>query len=224
MKQSLAVTVLTLLFAGVSAIVFAADDLPSTPPFARYEPMMKRSPFAVATAVALPSATPNFAKDLYIANAARTPKGDLITVASSTDKNFKEYLSTNQPQNGYAIVRVEWSDKVGETKVTISKDGQSATLTFNQALLSQSAANMPQPQPQPQQQVPGVPGVPSVPQYANPNAGNPNVIKPAPIPMLPTPPPRTRGPIPRRPNAVVPPAQVAQPQALEQGGKDEKGQ
>src|SRR5206468_2946424 len=39
----------------------------------------------------------------------------------------------------YSIASIEWSEKVGETKVTISKDGKFATLTFNQALLSQAA-------------------------------------------------------------------------------------
>src|SRR3954465_11433081 len=90
----------------------AADNLPKPQAFARYEPMMKRSPFAVATAVVAPAATPNFAKDLYIANAARTGDGDLITLASSTDKNLKEYLTTKGPVHGYTIQNVEWSDKV----------------------------------------------------------------------------------------------------------------
>jgi hypothetical protein len=42
--------------------------------------------------------------------------------------------------DGYSIASIEWSEKVGETKVTISKDGKFATLTFNQALLSQAAS------------------------------------------------------------------------------------
>jgi hypothetical protein len=91
--------------------------------------------------VALPSATPDFAKDLYVANAARFPEGDLVTLASSSDHNFKKYLSTKEPVDGYSIANIEWSDRVGATKVTISKDGNFATITFNQALLLQSAPN-----------------------------------------------------------------------------------
>ncbi|HEY6152887.1 MAG TPA: hypothetical protein VIW07_04020, partial [Candidatus Udaeobacter sp.] len=41
--------------------------------------------------------------------------------------------------DGYSIANIEWSDKVGQTKVTISKDANFATLTFNQALLSQAS-------------------------------------------------------------------------------------
>ena len=183
-------------FALAGLIGFAADELPQAPAFARYQPMMDRSPFAVATAVALPAPTPNFAKDLYIANAAHTSDGDLVTIASTTDKNFKKYLSTKTPVDGYSVPNIEWSNRVGETKVTISKDGQYATLTFNQALISQSVANSaPPPPPQPQQGV----GVPPSAQYALPNQ---HVIKPAPIPTLPTPPPRIRGVIQRNPNAV----------------------
>jgi hypothetical protein len=91
--------------------------------------------------VAAPAATPDFAKDLYIANAARSPDGDMVTLASTSDHNFKKYLSTREPVDGYSIANIEWSDKVGATKVTISKDGNFATLTFNQALLSQSGPN-----------------------------------------------------------------------------------
>jgi hypothetical protein len=213
MKHNIVFTAFTAAVIVAGSIAFAGDDVPKPQAFARYEPMMKRSPFAVATAVALPAATPNFAKDLYIANAARTADGDLVTLASSTDKNFKKYLTTKAPVEGYSIPSIEWSDRVGQTKVTISKDGQTATLTFNQALISQSSASanagmqsmVPQPVPQPmaQPQQGGV-GVPAVPQYTNPN-----VIKQAGVPTLPTPPPRVRGVIQRKPNPAA--GAIAQP-------------
>ena len=210
-RHVISTTICTGIFVAGS-IGLAADDLPKPQAFARYEPMMKRSPFAVATAVALPAATPNFAKDLYIANVAHTSDGDLVTVASSTDRNLKKYLTTKEPVEGYKIENIEFADRVGQTKVTISKDGQVATLTFNQALISQPGTNVgvqpnmqpPVPMPQPQPQPAGV-GVPAVPQYANPNA-----IKPGGVPTLPTPPPRVRGIIQRKPDAN---AAVPQPEA-----------
>jgi hypothetical protein len=119
----------------------AEDVLPPQYNFDRYSKMVDQSPFAVASAVAAPAATPDFAKDLYIANAARSQDGDLVTLASTSDHNFKKYLTTKEPVDGYSIANIEWSDKVGATKVTISKDGNFATLTFNQALLSQSSMN-----------------------------------------------------------------------------------
>jgi hypothetical protein len=200
-KMNLKCLALPLLL-GLPLRMVVADDLPKPFSFARYQVMMDRSPFAVATAVA-PEATPNFAKDLYVANAAHSKEGDLVTIASSTDKNFKKYLTTNAPEDGYSISSIEWSDKVGATKVTIAKDGQFATLGFNEALLHQSAAlgqnavPVPPPVMQPQQPqdrnaavqsaLPIIPGVQQ------------NVTKPMPVPALPTPPPRVRGVIPRKP-------------------------
>src|SRR6266700_3493195 len=130
------------ILALVGAIAGQAEDaIPPRFNFDRYSAMLDRSPFAVATAVALPSATPDFAKDLYVANAARSPEGDMVTIASSSDQGFKKYLSTRQPVDGYSIANIEWSERVGATKVTISKDGNFATITFNEALLQQSAPN-----------------------------------------------------------------------------------
>ncbi|HEX3446330.1 MAG TPA: hypothetical protein VHS80_16560 [Chthoniobacterales bacterium] len=119
----------------------AEEVLPPQFNFDRYSKMVDKSPFAIATAVAAPAATPDFAKDLYIANAARSSDGDMVTLASTTDHNFKKYLTTKEPVDGYSLASIEWSDKVGETKVTIGKDGNFATITFNQALLSQGVPN-----------------------------------------------------------------------------------
>src|SRR6266436_270835 len=145
----------------------ADDDLPKRLNFDRYKGMLDHSPFAVASAVVAPAATPNFAKDLYVTSAAKAPDCDMVTIASTGDKEFKKYLTTcGGPVDGYAIANIEWSDKVGETKVTISKDGQFATLTFNQAVLTQPLPNRPNqpapgvippspPQPIPPQPQPG---------------------------------------------------------------------
>jgi hypothetical protein len=135
-------TLISVFMVGV-AVCARADDLPTKSSFERYKGMLEHSPFAVATAVVAPATTPNFAKDLYVANAAKSPDGDMVTIASMTDKEFKRYLTTRDPVDGYGIASIEWSDKVGETKVTISKDGQYATLTFNQAEISKPVPNRP---------------------------------------------------------------------------------
>jgi len=150
---------LVSIFALLGAIRSQADDvIPPRFNFDRYSRMVDHSPFAIATAVALPSATPDFAKDLYVANAAHSPEGDLVTIASSADQNFKKYLNTREPVDGYSIANIEWSDRVGATKVTISKEGNFATITFNQALLSQPPPNAP---PVPSLPTTALPGVPS---------------------------------------------------------------
>ena len=157
------------IFGAVAAVISAQaqDELPKKLSFDRYKGMLDHSPFAVASAVIAPAATPNFAKDLYVANAARSPDGDMVTIASSADKEFKKYLTTKNPVDGYAISNIEWSDKVGETRVTISKDGQYATLTFNQTELSKPLPNNPAPgvvaPPQPGQPVGQRPPIPNPP-------------------------------------------------------------
>ena len=118
----------------------ADDVLPPRFNFDRYSAMVKNSPFAVATAVALPGEAPNFAKELYVANAAHSPEGDMVTHCFEFRPKFQNYLSTREPVDGYGIAIIEWSEKVGETKVTIKKDGKFATLTFNQALLAQASS------------------------------------------------------------------------------------
>ncbi|MEY2542479.1 MAG: hypothetical protein QOI22_2081 [Verrucomicrobiota bacterium] len=188
----------------IAAATSNADDVPKRFNFDRYQAMMDRSPFAVATAVAMPAATPDFAKDLYVANAAKSSDGDLVTIASSADKNFKKYLTTKEPMDGYGIANIEWSERVGATKVTISKDGKFATLSFNQALLAQPASNAPN--------APAVPNVPTPAGIVQPGGATPgqtNFPKPAPIPSIPN--QRVRGVIQKNPaapaQAVTPPPQ-----------------
>ena len=155
MKYSLRVISILVLLGAIRSQ--ANDVLPPRFNFDRYSKMVDQSPFAVATAAALPEATPNFAKDLYVANAAHSPEGDLVTIASTSDQNFKRYLTTREPVDGYGIANIEWSERVGATKVTISKDGNFATLTFNEALLSQRGPNMPsQAQPFPNMPMAGM--------------------------------------------------------------------
>jgi hypothetical protein len=155
--MKLAATYMSIFALSGTLSVASADDLPTKSNFDRYKGMLDHSPFAVATAVIAAPAAPNTCKDLYIANAARSADGDSVTLMSSADKEFKKYLNSKEGAvDGYAIANIEWSDRVGETKVTISKDGQFCALTFNQAVLSQPMPNkpgMPAPgvMPQPQQ-------------------------------------------------------------------------
>jgi hypothetical protein len=197
------VLLFTLALPALTSAAGAEDTLPVPQKFARYEAMLKRSPFAVATAGAPVGGTPDFARDLYVANAAHSLEGDFVTISSTTNKELKEYLNTREAVNGYSISSIQWSDKVGETKVTITKDGQFATLTFNEALLSQAIQN---PVPQMAQPPPGVPGRP-LPGRPNANVQT-QIQRPMPVPQIPTPPPHSRPMIRRN----VQPQQPAQPQ------------
>ncbi len=192
----------------------ASDVLPPRFNFDRYSAMVDKSPFSIATAAALPDATPDFAKDLYVANAAHSPEGDLVTIASTSDQNFKKYLTTKEPVDGYGIANIEWSERVGATKVTISKDGNFATLTFNEALLSQRAPNRPsQTPPNPNSPLAGA--MQPMPRTVPARPGAPSSL---PTPSLSVPGrgeitrPHARGVIPRKPSASRPSPGAAQPQ------------
>jgi hypothetical protein len=197
-------------FAVVGALPGRANDvLPPRFNFDRYSAMVKNSPFAIATAVALPEATPNFAKDLYVANAAHSPEGDMATIASSSDQNFKKYLTTREPVDGYSIASIEWSDRVGATKVTISKDGKFATLTFNLALLAQAPSKAPPTSGQLRQGVPLAP--PSMPGQARTRGVIQRNPKGAAIPK-PTP---SLAPIPTPNLEGIPAPSLERPQAID---------
>jgi hypothetical protein len=176
----------------------AADDLPQRLNFDRYKGMLDHSPFAVASAVVAPAATPNFAKDLYVANAAKSPECDMATIASMADKEFKKYLTTCGPVEGYAIANIQWSDRVGETKVTISKDGQFATLGFNQAEIAK---------PLPANK--SAPGV-----FPQPPPPQPSFQRPGQNPVV-APTPHVRGTIQRNPQPQSP-QQIAPPPPADQ--------
>lgn len=191
-----------LIFAFFVALAARADDpVPQRLNFDRYKTMLDHSPFAVASAVIEGPTTPNLCKDLYIANAAKSPDGDLVTLMSTADREFKKYLSTKAPEDGYSIANIQWSDRVGETKVTISKDGQFCTLTFNQALLTQPMPNRP------------VPGAPQAPGIVQPQPGfqRPGVQ----LPTGSTPTPHTRGIIQRNPQQPSPPPVQTPPPTAE---------
>ncbi len=174
----------------------ALDDIPKRPPFDRYVSMMNKSPFAVATASVMVE-KPNFAKDLYLANAAKLADGDMITVQSAVDRAMKEYLTTKGPnEHGYSIISIDWSERPAETKATISKDGVVATIGFNQALMSQA----PQPMQPPN---PSAPGQPTMPSYIPPRPAMPGGV--------PTPVPRVRPPIQRLPGQSSRPVSDAAP-------------
>ena len=180
---------MSILVLVLSTLVSArADDvLPKRLEFNRYAAMIERSPFAVATAPTQVVGPPAWAKDLYIANAGHTPEMDSVTISSLSDKSMKEWVTTEGPnEHGYSIANIEWSDTPGSTKVTISKDGQFATVGFNEAILSQNPSSG---QPPPSMPAPQ-PGIKQPNQPVQPNMPQPHVrgvIQRSKQPGVPTP-------------------------------------
>ena len=80
----------------------AADPLPHHPDFNNYQMLLSHSPFAIASVV--PTMTENFPRDLYLASVACSENGAVVTLASDTNKNFKEVVSSERPnEHGFII-------------------------------------------------------------------------------------------------------------------------
>jgi hypothetical protein len=117
--------------------------LPEAYPAERYEKLIENSPFAVGTPQepSVPADAPGFATNLYVMGVAqlRDAEGkerDFVTIKSRADQTTFS-LSTGAAPNGEGIElgAVEWSQRVGKSKVTIRKGTETAVLEFDQASL-----------------------------------------------------------------------------------------
>lgn len=130
-----------LVFIGFLAATpwIAAADEPSSrqaEPLARYQAMIERSPFVLATETAPPAPVvpenQGFTKDLVLTGAVRMESGEYITV-SSRDLTQRFSLGTGETYNDIALVSVAWSDAVGKTKATLKKGAEYGTIAFDEA-------------------------------------------------------------------------------------------
>ena len=132
-------------------------DLPSALPAARYEQMIRKSPFALATPVVAAPATPGFAASLYVTGIAKIGNADFVSISSRDQQSKFSLLSGEQGKDDISLVSVEWSDQIGKSKVTIKKGAEFAVLEFDQAAL---AAQPAQPVAPPLPMGGGPPGMP----------------------------------------------------------------
>lgn len=172
----------------------AAPVAPAAFPSSRYEKMMKKSPFAPATPAATPAVTSATFANYYITGVAKiTENGvekDFVTIQSRGDAQARFSLVTGEPStDGFTLVKVELSDEVGKSKVTVKKDNETGVLEFDQANVQRNAAVAGVPQPgvaQPaavsNQLQPATPRMPGAmqPRLAQPfNAANPANNRPS---------------------------------------------
>ena len=121
--------------------------IPAAFPAERYEVMIAKSPFALATPPAPVAAAPekNFADGWYVGGLGRYEGKDFVTI-KSRDLGVQLSLYGDEPRDGVTLQKVEWSPSIGKSTVTIAKDGQTAKLAFNEAEL-QAAPAAPSAQP-----------------------------------------------------------------------------
>jgi len=154
---------LLVLVSGVIGLAAWAEStqpsqpLPTPFPEARYQQMSAKSPFAVAsaTAVATAAPTPGFASQLYIDGVAHVGKKDFVAIKSRDPDqptvNFLEVGGTSP--DGMKVERVQWSEEMGKSTVDVTKNGEKATLIFDEQQMAKNAGAAPA-------VMPGQPGQP----------------------------------------------------------------
>lgn len=203
---------LVLAAAGLAHSATALEKAMLEPfPEARYQPMIARSPFALATPVAPPvAADKSFADGWYLAGISQFDGKNFVAVRSrDLSVQFSLYGDERREDNGVKLQSVEWSPTLGRTTATIEKDGQFAKLEqLNQSELA-SAAPAPMPAVSP--------GNPSARQLPS-SAGRPQgatapqpLAVPRPLNVIPR--PSTAPAAPGQPNYQITPGIPANPAA-----------
>jgi hypothetical protein len=137
--------VLTLMGCIATATLEGADRaaIPATMPKDRYQPMIMRSPFSVATPAAEPSA-PSFTEKLFVMGLAKLANEDMVTISSrgNSDRPFT-LVGTDDEFEGISLVSVKWSDEVGKSRVTLKKGSEVGVIQFNEAVIKAPIAVTP---------------------------------------------------------------------------------
>jgi len=127
----------------LAAVPEGAEPLPTPFPEARYQQMSERSPFAIAT-TAVAAATPGFAALLYVDGVAHVGNTDFVAIKSrSPDQQQVIFLAVGKStDDGMKVEGVNWSDQLGKSTVDVSKDGEHATLLFDEETVKNPPAQL----------------------------------------------------------------------------------
>jgi hypothetical protein len=134
MKISTRVSLAALL---TGCVCRAEDPAPAPLPADRYATMAAQSPFALATAVAPSSVSPDsFAANWYVSGIARLGDADFVTI-KSRDAALQFSLFGREPsrEQGVSVASVNWSETIGKSTVILQKGTEMAKLEFNEAEL-----------------------------------------------------------------------------------------
>ena len=121
----------------LNAATTAANDLPAAMPLSRYDALMKKSPFALATPAGATAAasTAGFTANLYVSGVAKIDGRDFVTIRSKDGQTHFSLMPGELGPDGIVITSVDWSDQVGKSKVTLKKGQETGVAEFDQAVL-----------------------------------------------------------------------------------------
>jgi hypothetical protein len=124
-----------------TAIAYAQEEvIPSAYPVERYEPLWKKSPFALSSA-AVPEAPPaGFADSLALTGILKIGDEVLVAVVDKVTKE-RQMLSTKAEGRTVWVEKLELSDDdTGKVAVTLKKGAENAVLRYDMDYLKQMAA------------------------------------------------------------------------------------
>jgi hypothetical protein len=139
-----------LVVAGAtSARAEDGDVLPSAFPISRYEKTISRSPFALPTASAVSLAPaqkqPGWSDDLFVAGVMTIGTQNIVTISQRGDAQRYLLSSGEESPQGVSVINIQWSEQLGQTRVTVKKGTEFAVLLFDQAALASSRSAAPAP-------------------------------------------------------------------------------
>lgn len=128
-------TLLAGMWYGMAVGAFAGEAkvVPAAFPLERYQPLMARSPFSLATEGAPQVGASGFARDLVLTGVVRLNGGEFVTVVSR-DQSVRFGLMRGESRNGISIAGVAWSDVAGKTRVTLRRGDEYGVIGFDEAV------------------------------------------------------------------------------------------
>lgn len=136
-----------------------AADQPVVKSLSHYQAMLEQSPFALASAAPTPepaaTETASFARDYYVVGMAQVGETPFVTI-STRDRQKRFSLSVGETSaEGITLTRVDWSQEVGKSRVTLKMGNELGVISFDEAAMK---AAPPPPVPTPEAAPSGPPG------------------------------------------------------------------
>lgn len=147
-----------LISVGTVALAFAvtarAEDpevIPAAHPLSRYEKTLAHSPFALPTSnapsVAQTQKQPGWSDDLFVAGVMTIGEKHVVTISQRGDAQRFMLASGEESPQGVTVINVQWSEQLGQTRVTVKKGAEFAVLLFDQASLASTRSAAPMARP-----------------------------------------------------------------------------
>jgi len=148
------------------------SDLPQPLLLSRYQEMIDKSPFAVATPVAAPEEkSAPFVENLYVNGITQMGAGYFVSIRSKDQQQGFSLFTGGKGPDGITLVSVAWDPVVEKSRVRLARGSEQGDILFDQAAVhappvaAGGKPNVPRPGVFPpngilQPNVPGMPGRP----------------------------------------------------------------